>query len=82
MRAAEYWERYQYDTYIKMKQGIGRLIRCETDKGKVVVLDSRYIQLKEKFVSIDENEKYLEMPEQEDAKAKAKTQTATAALDL
>jgi ATP-dependent DNA helicase DinG len=40
--ARDFWERYRYDTNIKMKQGIGRLIRCETDRGKVVVLDSRY----------------------------------------
>jgi ATP-dependent DNA helicase DinG len=38
----EFWERYRYDTDIKMKQGIGRLIRCETDRGRVVVLDARY----------------------------------------
>jgi ATP-dependent DNA helicase DinG len=25
-----------------MKQGIGRLIRCETDRGRVVILDARY----------------------------------------
>ncbi|OQY58981.1 MAG: hypothetical protein B6245_09020 [Desulfobacteraceae bacterium 4572_88] len=37
-----YWDRYLYDTDIKMKQGIGRLIRCDTDRGKVVILDSRY----------------------------------------
>ena len=38
----EYWERYMYDTDIKMKQGVGRLIRSHTDSGKVVVMDSRY----------------------------------------
>jgi len=38
----EFWNRYRYDTDIKMKQGIGRLIRCETDRGRVVILDSRY----------------------------------------
>nr|MBF0222670.1 ATP-dependent DNA helicase [Desulfobulbaceae bacterium] len=38
----EYWSRYRYDTDIKMKQGIGRLIRCHTDSGTVVILDSRY----------------------------------------
>ncbi len=43
MTPADYWNRYLYDTYIKMKQGIGRLIRCETDRGKVVILDSRYL---------------------------------------
>ncbi len=37
-----YWDRYQYDTEIKMRQGIGRLIRCDTDRGKVVILDARY----------------------------------------
>lgn len=38
----EYWARYMYDTDIKMKQGIGRLIRSHSDSGKVVILDSRY----------------------------------------
>jgi ATP-dependent DNA helicase DinG len=37
-----YWSRYHYDTHIKMQQGIGRLIRSESDKGRVVILDSRY----------------------------------------
>ncbi|MEZ4526410.1 MAG: ATP-dependent DNA helicase [Desulfobacterales bacterium] len=37
-----YWDRYQYDTDIKMRQGMGRLIRCDTDRGKVVILDARY----------------------------------------
>ena len=40
--AHQYWDRYRYDTDIKMKQGIGRLIRCDTDRGRVVILDSRY----------------------------------------
>ncbi len=39
---ADYWERYQYETDIKIKQGIGRLIRCHTDRGRVVILDSRF----------------------------------------
>ena len=38
----DFWNRYRYDTDIKMKQGIGRLIRCDTDRGRVVILDSRY----------------------------------------
>lgn len=38
----EYWRRYHYETGIKLRQGIGRLIRSETDKGKVMILDSRY----------------------------------------
>jgi ATP-dependent DNA helicase DinG len=38
----EYWERYRYDTAIRLKQGIGRLIRGEEDRGTVVILDSRY----------------------------------------
>jgi ATP-dependent DNA helicase DinG len=42
MSPADYRQRYLYDTYIKLKQGIGRLIRCETDRGRVVILDSRY----------------------------------------
>lgn len=37
-----YWDRYRYDTDIKMRQGIGRLIRSHMDRGKVVILDSRY----------------------------------------
>ncbi len=39
---SEYWERYRYDTAIRLKQGIGRLIRGEEDRGTVVILDSRY----------------------------------------
>lgn len=42
MEPKDFWERYYYDTEIKMKQGIGRLIRCDTDRGRVVILDSRY----------------------------------------
>jgi ATP-dependent DNA helicase DinG len=38
----DYWSRYHYDTHIKMQQGIGRLIRSESDRGRVVILDSRY----------------------------------------
>lgn len=37
-----YWDRYRYDTEIKMRQGIGRLIRRHTDRGRVVILDARY----------------------------------------
>jgi len=37
-----YWNRYHYDTHIKFRQGIGRLIRSETDRGKVIILDSRF----------------------------------------
>jgi len=40
--AKKYWERFYYQTDIKLKQGIGRLIRSETDKGTVVILDSRF----------------------------------------
>lgn len=36
-----YWERYHYDTYIKLRQGVGRLIRSETDRGRVIFLDTR-----------------------------------------
>lgn len=57
LRPAEYWDRYLYDTHIKMKQGIGRLIRCETDHGKVIVLDSRYLLQKEKMFPPSENKK-------------------------
>lgn len=42
MSPNDYWKRYQYDTDIKLKQGIGRLIRSDTDRGKVVILDSRF----------------------------------------
>ena len=49
LHPVEYWKRYSYDTYIKMKQGAGRLIRCETDRGKVIILDSRYLLQKEKM---------------------------------
>ncbi|MHB8090630.1 MAG: dual OB domain-containing protein [Syntrophales bacterium] len=45
----DYWARYSYDMFIKMKQGAGRLIRCETDQGKIVILDSRYGLQKEKM---------------------------------
>lgn len=38
----ELWVRTNYDAAIKMKQGVGRLIRHEDDHGKVVVLDSRF----------------------------------------
>ncbi|MCE5210569.1 MAG: ATP-dependent DNA helicase [Deltaproteobacteria bacterium] len=55
MHPAKYMDRYLYDTYIKMKQGIGRLIRCETDHGKVLVLDSRFHRMKDKFIKQNEN---------------------------
>ena len=42
MSPAEYNHRYRYDATIKMKQGIGRLIRSETDHGRVVILDTRW----------------------------------------
>jgi ATP-dependent DNA helicase DinG len=38
----DYWRRYRYETAIKLRQGIGRLIRSEKDRGRVVILDSRY----------------------------------------
>jgi ATP-dependent DNA helicase DinG len=44
-----YSARYSYDTFIKMKQGASRLIRCETDQGKIIILDSRYKLQKEKM---------------------------------
>ena len=46
MSPKEFWKRYYYDTEIKMKQGIGRLIRCDTDRGRVMILDSRYRGIK------------------------------------
>ncbi len=36
-----YWERYHYDTAIKLRQGVGRLIRSESDRGRVLFLDTR-----------------------------------------
>ena len=55
--------RYQYDTFIKMKQGAGRLIRCETDQGKIIILDSRYKLQKEKMPPlIDANQLPLGKP--------------------
>jgi ATP-dependent DNA helicase DinG len=40
----EYWRRYYYETGIKLRQGIGRLIRSEADRGMVVILDARYLR--------------------------------------
>lgn len=40
---AAYWDRYRYETAIKFRQGMGRLIRRETDSGIVVVLDNRLL---------------------------------------
>jgi ATP-dependent DNA helicase DinG len=59
LHPAKYMDRYLYDTHIKMKQGIGRLIRCETDHGKVVVLDSRFLRMKKKFIKQNENKAEL-----------------------
>jgi ATP-dependent DNA helicase DinG len=47
----EYWQRYRYETTIKLRQGIGRLIRSESDRGRVVILDARYRRLNSKGVS-------------------------------
>jgi ATP-dependent DNA helicase DinG len=47
----EYWRRYRYETAIKLRQGIGRLIRSEADRGRVVILDARYRRHKGKGVS-------------------------------
>lgn len=55
LHPAKYNDRYLYDTFIKMKQGIGRLIRCESDHGKVIVLDSRFHRIKEKFITKNED---------------------------
>jgi ATP-dependent DNA helicase DinG len=43
----EYWRRYRYETAIKLQQGIGRLIRSESDRGRVVILDARYRRRRE-----------------------------------
>ena len=42
MTLGEYQRRYNYDAAIKMNQGMGRLIRSETDYGRIVILDSRW----------------------------------------
>jgi ATP-dependent DNA helicase DinG len=42
MAPADYWRRYRYEAAIKLKQGMGRLIRSDTDRGRVVILDSRF----------------------------------------
>ena len=47
----EYWRRYRYETAIKLRQGIGRLIRSEADRGRVVILDARYRRHRRKGVS-------------------------------
>lgn len=47
LSANEFWNRYYYEATIKLKQGIGRLIRSENDKGKVVFLDSRCRRFKD-----------------------------------
>jgi ATP-dependent DNA helicase DinG len=45
LSSREYWSRYRYETAIKLRQGMGRLIRSEADRGRVVILDSRYRSL-------------------------------------
>jgi ATP-dependent DNA helicase DinG len=67
LHPAKYMDRYLYDTFIKIKQGIGRLIRCETDHGRVVVLDSRFHRIKNKFIKQNEN-KAVALHEMEDRK--------------
>ncbi len=37
-----FWKRTNYLKNIKLRQGIGRLIRSETDRGKVIVVDKRF----------------------------------------
>ncbi len=41
----QYWQRCNYDRDIKLRQGIGRLLRSETDRGRVVILDRRFCDL-------------------------------------
>jgi ATP-dependent DNA helicase DinG len=51
----QFMEIYHYDAFIKMKQGIGRLIRSERDKGSIYILDSRYFSYPElEFTPSDE----------------------------
>ena len=47
MERSEYWRRYYYDTDIRMRQGMGRLIRGEKDRGRVVFLDARAVRFLE-----------------------------------
>jgi len=42
LESRRYWRRYNYDKQIKLRQGIGRLIRSDRDRGRVVILDARY----------------------------------------
>ena len=61
---------YIPEMLIKLKQGVGRLIRSETDKGIVCILDSRLpkyetviketIPIKNFVYSIDEVKKFVE----------------------
>lgn len=46
MLPVECRRRYIYKTCIKFLQGIGSLIRCETDKGRAVILDSRFERMR------------------------------------
>jgi ATP-dependent DNA helicase DinG len=45
LTAKAYWARYYYESEIKIKQGIGRLIRTDTDRGTVIFLDSRFTSI-------------------------------------
>jgi hypothetical protein len=45
LSSAQYWQRCNYDRDIKLRQGIGRLLRSETDRGRVVILDRRFCDL-------------------------------------
>jgi len=42
LQPQDYWRRYHYETEMKLKQGMGRLIRNEGDRGRVVILDNRF----------------------------------------
>lgn len=58
-----YWERYHYDTYIKLRQGVGRLIRSETDSGRVLFLDTR-IQSQELYKQLAKTNRAVNQPPQ------------------
>jgi ATP-dependent DNA helicase DinG len=80
LHPTKYMDRYLYDTFIKIKQGIGRLIRCETDHGKVIILDSRFHRMKDKFIKQNEN-KAAALHETEDRKDQIQIEFSVYASD-
>lgn len=45
LSSEKFWQRCNYERDIKLRQGIGRLLRSEKDRGRVVILDSRFRKL-------------------------------------